>query len=468
VRNGILLVLAVEARRDPVVERKGVPGEPSSRPERRGDALEGAAAVGPGRQMEESSERAIDQRRGLVEGKVTHIALMQVELDASLGRAHTGLLEHRRRRVDADHRSAGRLRDRDRDPPISDRKLDERPVRLACELDIEGDVPRHVSRPFLVAARERLVPTHRAHATADPIIAAASERTPGFYRTHVQDCPMRVSDRSKVKAYYAALGEGEWKRLERPTDGAVEYAVTLAALERHLTSDSAILDIGGGPGRYAIALAERGHRVTLADLSPELLKIAREKVGAAHAEGRVSEMVEADACDLSRWEAGSFDAALSLGPFYHLTEAREREVAARELARVVRPGGHVFVAAMSRLAFLQRTIALPDERHHLLDAEWLRTLLEDGVFQNEVPGRLSLGYGVETGEIERLFERNGFALLELISAESVSIGLESQVGEVIETGGPIAEAMMRLIVDLADDPRLLGTARHLLFVGRRR
>jgi ubiquinone/menaquinone biosynthesis C-methylase UbiE len=279
---------------------------------------------------------------------------------------------------------------------------------------------------------------------------------------------MRVSDRSKVKAYYAALGEGEWKRLERPTDGAVEYAVTLAALERHLTSDSAILDIGGGPGRYAIALAERGHRVTLADLSPELLKIAREKVGAAHAEGRVSEMVEADACDLSRWEAGSFDAALSLGPFYHLTEAREREVAARELARVVRPGGHVFVAAMSRLAFLQRTIALPDERHHLLDAEWLRTLLEDGVFQNEVPGRLSLGYGVETGEIERLFERNGFALLELISAESVSIGLESQVGEVIETGGPIAEAMMRLIVDLADDPRLLGTARHLLFVGRRR
>jgi len=279
---------------------------------------------------------------------------------------------------------------------------------------------------------------------------------------------MRVSDRSKVKAYYAALGEGEWKRLERPTDGAVEYAVTLAALERHLTSDSAILDIGGGPGRYAIALAERGHRVTLADLSPELLKIAREKVGAAHAEGRVSEMVEADACDLSRWEAGSFDAALSLGPYYHLTEAREREVAARELARVVRPGGHVFVAAMSRLAFLQRTIALPDERHHLLDAEWLRTLLEDGVFQNEVPGRLSLGYGVETGEIERLFERNGFALLELISAESVSIGLESQVGEVIETGGPIAEAMMRLIVDLADDPRLLGTARHLLFVGRRR
>src|SRR2546426_7060416 len=148
----------------------------------------------------------------------------------------------------------------------------------------------------------------------------------------MQDCVMRVSDRSSVKAYYASLGEGEWQRLERPADGAVEYAVTLAALERHLARASAILDIGGGPGRYEIVLAERGHRVTLADLSPELLVIAREKVRAAHAEDRVSEIVEADACDLSRWEAGSFDAALSLGPFYHLTEAREREAAARELA----------------------------------------------------------------------------------------------------------------------------------------
>jgi len=277
-----------------------------------------------------------------------------------------------------------------------------------------------------------------------------------------------MSDRSLVKAYYASLGEGEWQRLERRADGAVEYAVTLAAIERHLARDSIVLDIGGGPGRYAIALAERGHRVTLADLSPELLAIAREKVHAAHAEDRVTEIVEADACDLSRWEADSFDAALSLGPFYHLTEETERVAAARELARVVRPGGHIFVAAMPRLAFLQRTIALTDERHHLLDADWLRRLLEDGVFENEVPGRFSLGYGVETGEIERLFESNGFEQLEIISAESMSIGIERQVGEMIENGGPASEALLRLMVDLAGDPRLLGTARHQLFVGRRR
>jgi hypothetical protein len=43
----LLLVLAVQARGDPVVEGKGVPGEPPVRQERGGDALEGAAAAWP-------------------------------------------------------------------------------------------------------------------------------------------------------------------------------------------------------------------------------------------------------------------------------------------------------------------------------------------------------------------------------------------------------------------------------------
>jgi SAM-dependent methyltransferase len=276
-----------------------------------------------------------------------------------------------------------------------------------------------------------------------------------------------ADDRTVVKAYYASFGEREWRRLEQPGDGAVEFAVTIATIDRHLPPESAVLDIGGGPGRYTIALAERGHWVTLADLSPDLLAIAREKVQAADAGEHVREITEADASDLSRWETGTFDAALSLGPFYHLIEESDREDAARELARVVRPDGLVFAAAIPRLAYLQRTIALKDEEHHLLDDAWLRRLLEDGIFENDVPGRFSLGYGVATGEIERLLERHGFAVLEVVSAESLSVGIESAVGNLIERGGPAADLLLRTMIDLSRDPRLLGTARHIVCVGRR-
>ena len=47
VRYKHLLVLTVEARGEPVVEGKGIPGEPPFRPQLDRDALEGAAAVGP-------------------------------------------------------------------------------------------------------------------------------------------------------------------------------------------------------------------------------------------------------------------------------------------------------------------------------------------------------------------------------------------------------------------------------------
>jgi hypothetical protein len=52
-RDGVVLVLPVEACRDLVVERECIPGEPSARSQRCRDALEGRSAVGPRRQMQE-------------------------------------------------------------------------------------------------------------------------------------------------------------------------------------------------------------------------------------------------------------------------------------------------------------------------------------------------------------------------------------------------------------------------------
>jgi S-adenosylmethionine-dependent methyltransferase len=137
--------------------------------------------------------------------------------------------------------------------------------------------------------------------------------------------------RDAVRAYYARFGEREWDRLENPDDGAVEFAITCHTLATYLPPGARVLDIGGGPGRYAIWLAQRGHRVVLADLSPELLSLARAKIDQAGVGAMVEEIVEADACDLAHWARGSFDAALCLGPFYHLPDPEDHHRAATEL-----------------------------------------------------------------------------------------------------------------------------------------
>src|SRR5207302_1495211 len=146
----------------------------------------------------------------------------------------------------------------------------------------------------------------------------------------------------RVRRYYEARGESEWHRLALPFDGAIEKELHRRTFEHYLPSGSRVLDLGGGPGRWTIWLAGRGHRVVLVDLSRGLLEIARREVAIAGVGDLVEAIVEADARDLSRWPAGSFDAVLALGPFYHLVDAEDRRRAARECRRVLRSAGRLF------------------------------------------------------------------------------------------------------------------------------
>lgn len=270
-----------------------------------------------------------------------------------------------------------------------------------------------------------------------------------------------------VKDYYAKFGEREWERLAHPTDGALEFAVNRRLLAAHLPPAGRVLDVGGGPGRYTIWLAQRGYTVTLADLSPNLLAIARKQIVQAGVADRIEAIVEADVCDLSRWADGTFAAVLCLGPFYHLPEPADRARAASELARVLQPGGIAAVALMPRLAFLRRTLAVADERPHLLDSEFISRLLNQGVFENDIPGRLTSGYGVNPEEVTPFFAQFGLESLVLASSEGISVGIAQALTEMEATAPELYERALDLIVQTASDPGILGMASHLLYIGRK-
>ncbi len=273
-----------------------------------------------------------------------------------------------------------------------------------------------------------------------------------------------MSDSDAIRAYYESYAEREWSRLDRADDGVLEFTINTRTIAAHLPPGATVLDIGGGPGRYAHWLAFRGHQVTLADLSPALLAIARSRnAGGA----MVREIVEADARDLGRWPTGSFDAALALGPFYHLTEAADRERAAAELARVISPGGLVFAALMPRLAFLRRTIADPVERRHLAAPEFVARVLGEGVFINDVPGRFAGGYGFRPEAITPFFAAHGFVQLTLIASESAAPDLQPQLAELARADPVTYEATLDTLLNVATEPSILGLANHLLYVGKR-
>jgi len=271
-----------------------------------------------------------------------------------------------------------------------------------------------------------------------------------------------------VRDYYASFGEREWARLENPDDGLVEFTVTRHFLAKYLPLNARVLDIGGGPGRYAIWLAEQGHRVALADLSPDLLEIARGKIHQAGISERIEAITQADARDLSRWGDASFDAALCLGPFYHLPDPDDRHRAASELNRVLRPGGLVFVAFIPRIAYLRRTLAIPNERPHLCQPGFVDRILEEGAFFNDIPGRFNHGWGVDPPEVSPYFEMYGFSTLALVAAEGIIGDQQRCLSELAESDPEVHQAAFEVVLRTASDPSILGMATHLLYVGKKR
>lgn len=99
-----------------------------------------------------------------------------------------------------------------------------------------------------------------------------------------------------------------------------------------------VLDVGTGSGNVAIRAAERGARVTGADITPELFDAARARAKEADVE---VEWVEGDAADLP-FPDQSFDHVLSV---FGCMFAPRHQDAADELVRVCRPGGQFAATA---------------------------------------------------------------------------------------------------------------------------
>jgi len=95
-------------------------------------------------------------------------------------------------------------------------------------------------------------------------------------------------------------------------------------------------------------LAERGYPVTLVDLSNGNLALANQK--AAEAGVELEAFVHANALDLTAFPKASFDAALLMGPLYHLHQLEERRTALQQASRLLKLGGLIFAAFITRFA----------------------------------------------------------------------------------------------------------------------
>lgn len=268
---------------------------------------------------------------------------------------------------------------------------------------------------------------------------------------------------AQVRDVYGADPEREWDRLAKDAYRELEFQVTMHLLQRHLPATGAVLDAGGGPGRYSLELCRRGYRVTLLDAAPALLDVARARFAQEPAEvqDRLQACLEGDIRDLSRFPDGIFDAVLCLGgPLTHLQNRSDRERAVRELVRVAKPGALVAVGVVGLLAVL-RTVIL--EFSHELLAPHFEELRRLG----DAPGPGGMPWHFfRAAELQELAESAGLETVTLAGCQGLSAGVREATNRLAEEPDKWT-VWMDVLLETACEPAVADMAEHILYLGRR-
>jgi SAM-dependent methyltransferase len=243
--------------------------------------------------------------------------------------------------------------------------------------------------------------------------------------------------------------------------GLLERLRTQELLLRFLPEPPArIYDVGGGPGVYASWLAGAGYDVHLVDPVRRHADEAREA-----ARERQFSVAVGDARTLP-FPDESAEALLLLGPLYHLPEAADRRRALSEAHRVLRPGGVVAAAGISRYASAIDGLDSgfdADPAFRAIVAEDLAT----GRHHNPTDeiAYFTSAFFHRPGELANEVSAAGFSAVRVYAVEGVGwapTDLQDRLDDLERR-----RLLLDLLRSLETEQELMGASPHLLAIGLR-
>ncbi|MCL2671750.1 MAG: class I SAM-dependent methyltransferase [Clostridiales bacterium] len=277
---------------------------------------------------------------------------------------------------------------------------------------------------------------------------------------------MNTIDKDVLAAYNAGVEKG---RLHSDL-GLIEFARTKEILVQMLPLPPAtVYDIGGGYGEYAFWLASLGYDVFLYDISCRNIEVAKELSDAYTNKLKAIEL--ADARSINRPNE-SADAILLFGPLYHIVDYAERQLALAECYRLLRPGGLLFTAAITRYATTLWAITTYGTKNRLLEEAAFCEMIEHEIKTGQHIKNLASAY--------RGMGRSFFHLPDELTAELHAAGFtDTDIRGII---GPawlvpnldaawkderMRESILRVVRLCEKEESILGLSTHLLSISKK-
>lgn len=244
----------------------------------------------------------------------------------------------------------------------------------------------------------------------------------------------------------------------------VSFELHLRMLRRFIKPGARVLEVGAGPGRFTIALAELGATIVVSDVSPVQLELNADKVAAAGHEDKVESRQVLDIRDLSALPDESFDATLAYGgPLSYAFEHAPRALA--ECLRVTRRGGVVLASAMTLLGSMRYLLPQVIAELELVGLDATAQIVETGDLRPTQPsGHVCRMF--RWRELKQMIDAAPCRLLAASASHATSLGHDDAVERVAAN-----PAWWAAFIDweeaLAREPGALDGGTHVLFAVER-
>jgi S-adenosylmethionine-dependent methyltransferase len=264
-----------------------------------------------------------------------------------------------------------------------------------------------------------------------------------------------------VKDYYNANAAREQARLDMPLC-RIEFASTLRLIDKYFPKQGRVCDIGGATGRYTIELLRKGYSVTLLDLSDEEIRIAAiqlEKNGLS-----AEQLITRDARDMSMLSSGSFEAALLLGPMYHIVESKERLKVLQELKRILKPHGVAIIAYLNSWGLIRTGITdFPDWYKEI---SVLRSMLSEHTFTGQSLTGFTECYWSTPEAAFQEVKASGLEVISYAGAESFAGGMGVLLEGLALDNPEAYENIVKVAAETCELEQYRDSTDHLHIVAR--